>query len=101
MAITILLILVVAALLYDAYQVRRLRVSVEENTAETKSLRLKSRARIATASVQSGAVSEEQQLRRLGRASQARRIVVGGDDDSQLNQELNQQLGGEGGDNAR
>lgn len=40
--------------------------------------------------VQSGAVSDEQKLERLGRASTAigRRIVVGGDDDSQLNKDL-------------
>lgn len=38
--------------------------------------------------IQSGAVSEEQELERLGRASHGRRIVVGGDDDSQLNKDL-------------
>lgn len=38
--------------------------------------------------VQSGEVSEEQHLARLGRASSARRIVVGGDHDSQLNNDL-------------
>jgi hypothetical protein len=39
--------------------------------------------RISRASMQSGKVSEEQHLARLGRASAARRVVVGGDADSQ------------------
>lgn len=38
--------------------------------------------------VQSGAVSDEQKLEKLGRVSTGHRIVVGGDDDSQLNRDL-------------
>src|SRR6478609_1129469 len=38
--------------------------------------------------VQSGAVSDEQKLEELGRLSRGKRIVVGGDDDSQLNRDL-------------
>jgi hypothetical protein len=57
-------------------------------TTEVRELRLTSRTRVATASMRSGAATEEHELRRLGRASSARRIVVGGDDDSQLNKEL-------------
>lgn len=85
---TILLVLVVAALLYDSYNVRQLRVSVDKNTAETRELRLKSRARVAQAGVQSGPRSQEQEMKRLSRASAGRRIVVGGDDDSEQKQNL-------------
>ena len=38
--------------------------------------------------MQSGAVSDEQKLEKLGRHSSGRRIVVGGDDDSQLHLDL-------------
>lgn len=41
------------------------------------------RTRISTTSVQSGPVSPEQEGARLGRASRARRVVVGGDPDSE------------------
>ena len=52
------------------------------------SLSLNPRTRIGQATMQSGAVSEEQKLERLGRASVARRVVVGGDDDSRQKQDL-------------
>lgn len=42
--------------------------------------------------IQSGAVSEDQEVQRLGRATVGRRIVVGGDDDSQLKRDLTTQL---------
>lgn len=51
---------------------------------QVASLQLNPRTRISTASMQSGAVTQEQSLERLGRASAARRIVVGGDPDSEL-----------------
>lgn len=55
---------------------------------EVRNLRLKSRARVSEYGVQSGEVTQEQQLRRLGRSSFGRRIVVGGDDDSEQKQNL-------------
>ena len=71
--------------------------ALEENTAELTRLRIaKANSRMSRAGMQSGATSEEQLLRRLGRASVGRRVVVGGDPDSELNQNLEQQnpLGG-------
>lgn len=55
-----------------------------------KDLQLNPRTRIGgPIAVQSGPVTQEQQLKKLGRASAARRVVVGGDPDSQLNHDLN------------
>lgn len=62
--------------------------ATKDNTHEVEELRLTSRARISRVGIQSGAVTQEQKLQRLGRASIGRRIVVGGDDDSQLNHDL-------------
>lgn len=61
---------------------------------ETRNLRLKSRARVTTASIQSGPLSEEAELRRVGRHSTGRRKVVGGDPDSEQRQNLERQGGG-------
>lgn len=77
---------------YAALQVRKLRRSIEVNTEETRQLRLNSRSRITTAAVRTGADGEEQhlrQMRRLGRATRAKRIVVGGDPDSEQYAALN------------
>lgn len=57
-------------------------------TDEVRDLRLKARTRISEYGVQSGEVSHEQHMKRLGRASFGRRVVVGGDDDSQQKQDL-------------
>lgn len=63
--------------------------SVNQRVAnELTELRLTARTRIRDYGVQSGEVSQEQQLERLGRASAARRVVVGGDDDSPQKQAL-------------
>lgn len=50
---------------------------------EIKELRLTSRTRVRQAGVQSGPVSDEQVLSRLGRVSVGRRVVVGGEDGSE------------------
>lgn len=63
-------------------ELQRIADAVENNTLEVKELRLKSRARVGQASMRSGAADEVDQLNRLGRASVAQRVVVGGDDDS-------------------
>lgn len=65
--------------------VNQAAVSLEH---EVRELRVTSRARVGSFKVQSGARSEERSLQRLGRASSGKRIVVGGEDDSPLNQKL-------------
>lgn len=50
---------------------------------------LNPRTRIGTLAPQSGATSVEQKLSKLGRASAARRVVVGGDSDSELHKQMN------------
>jgi hypothetical protein len=62
--------------------------AVKNNSHELRDLRLTSRTRISDAAVRSGPLSEERLLTRLGRASKSSRVVVGGDADSQLNQDL-------------
>lgn len=65
---------------------RHLERTINSLGHEVRELRLTSRTRITTASVRSGAPSEVEILKRLGRASASRRIVVGGDDDSEQKQ---------------
>jgi len=56
--------------------------------AKIKQFQLNPRTRIATTSVQSGPVNPEQEGARLGRASKARRVVVGGDPSSEQYERL-------------
>lgn len=63
---------------------RNIVEAITENTEELRNLRLKSRVRINTASMQSGAKTDEQALARMGRATFGKRVVVGGDQDSEL-----------------
>jgi hypothetical protein len=62
---------------------------VKQEVLELKRLSLNPRTRISTIETQSGPVSEEKSGRRLGRASAAHRVVVGGDPDTQLYMDLN------------
>lgn len=62
---------------------------MEETMRRLVTLSLNPRTRLGHIAPQSGPVSREQTLSRLGRASAARRVVVGGDDDSQLYHDLN------------
>jgi hypothetical protein len=57
---------------------------------EVRDLRLVSRTRISTASVRTGSheSDEERELVRLGRASTGKRMVFGGEEDSDLHQRL-------------
>lgn len=66
----------------------RVRASFDRLTSEVRELRLTSRTRVSQALVRTGPVSEEAQLTRLGHASAARRVVVGGDDESPQKQRL-------------
>ena len=96
-AAVILLGLIFGALMLLAYLLTQVNRSNLDVVTELRELRLHYRTRIAQASVQSGAVSDEQKLERLGRASAARRVVVGGDDASVQKQNLIRQtrVGGE------
>lgn len=58
---------------------RHVVASNREVVEELRQLRLSSRARVKTMSVQSGARTEEQELVRMGRATRAKRVVFGGD----------------------
>lgn len=80
--------LALVAIVVLIIEVRHNKRAREELIHEIQELRLKSRARVGQTGIQSGAVTQEQKLRRLGRASVGRRIVVGGDDDSQLKKDL-------------
>lgn len=86
--ITLLLVVVCVLLWLILKRMAQLMDFQLQTAHEVRELRLTSRARVSKASMQSGEVSHEQKLVRLGRASTGRRIVVGGDDDSQLNKNL-------------
>ncbi len=62
--------------------------SAQDTVDEVRDLRLTSRTRVRRAKVQTGVPSREEKLVRLGRSSASTRLVVGGDDDSQLNRIL-------------
>lgn len=83
------LLVVVAGLLAAIYfHLSDLATVLRDAEEEVRQLRIHSRARVSRAAVQSGAATEEQSLVRLGRASVGRRVVIGGDPDSHLNQQL-------------
>lgn len=94
---TIYLILGQAALLFGAvvwlgWEVRQARVVVGELREAVDGLRLKSRARVSTAGVRNTPVSDEAVLARLGRASRAKRVVVGGEEGSPLHTNLSRTI---------
>jgi hypothetical protein len=82
--LTALLVLIVVAI----WRLNVLIDSVQQNTDSTENLRLTSRTRINEASIQSGPVTLEQQMTRLGRASVGRRVVYGGEAEAPLNVDL-------------
>jgi hypothetical protein len=73
--------------------VRKLNASVTAGCEELRSLRLKSRARVATARFDGD--SELAVLRRLGRESTAKRVVFGGEDESEQKKGLRRRWGQE------
>jgi hypothetical protein len=81
-----------AALGWVGWKLSDLLAYARQTQTDVSTVRLKLSTRVSRVSMQSGAVSDEQQLQRLGRASVGRRIVVGGDDDSQLNRDLTTSL---------
>lgn len=75
------IIILQVAMLVGIYN---LRSDVDKVDRRVEKLRLTRRTRQNKAVMRDGAVSPERQLVRLGRASKGRRVVVGGDPDSQL-----------------
>lgn len=95
-AIVILLILIFLALVVLILGVRNLRFDigdVVDGVTQTNKLMLNPRTRQSVAAMQSGATDEIQEGRALGRASVAKRVVVGGEDDSQQKRALQGQIG--------
>jgi hypothetical protein len=86
--LAILLVQLIVVLVVAVFYLRRLITTIEVNTESVENLRLNARTRISEVSVRSGAVTDEMTMRRLGRASVGRRVVVGGDPTSQLNKDL-------------
>lgn len=84
----ILILLSLVAVMIGIVRVREDIQAQNEKIDELKSLSLNPRTRIGQATMQSGAVTEEQTLQKLGRASVARRVVVGGEDGSVQKQNL-------------
>lgn len=90
--LTALLLLVgianVAVLGWVGWQLKEILAHVRKTGHEVSEAKTFFRSRVSRASMQSGATSPERELTRLGRASAARRVVVGGDPDSQLHADL-------------
>lgn len=93
-AVLISLILIQLGLFgWVAWKLSDLMAYARETRTEVTGIRLNTSTRQSRASIQSGVEAPEKELVRLGRASRGRRVVVGGDPDSQLSQELTHSLG--------
>jgi hypothetical protein len=79
---------IVALLLVIVVGLRAVLAATQENNAKLDALRLSGRTRQSKAAIRTGVVSEERELVRLGRTSKGRRVVVGGDPDSILTENL-------------
>lgn len=77
------------ALAWVGWKLNYIVTYARETHREVMEVKLHTRTRQNKVSVQSGPKSQEQLLSKLGRASSARRVVVGGDPDSELNQNIN------------
>lgn len=86
--LALILFTLVACTLFLGAVLRNLGHRIEYNSEELRSLRLRSRARIRDASMQSGPVTKEQELIRAGRAAQGKRVVFGGEPDSEQSRRL-------------
>lgn len=91
---------IVGLLVAILVSLRRIHFGVEANNDKLDALRLTGRTRQTTAVMRTGAVSEERELVRLGRATKGRRIVVGGDHDSSLFENLTRGVPGLDRDNS-
>lgn len=91
--IVVILILILGMMWWIAQQLNDLleyTLETQRQTSRLVELSLNPRTRIGTIAPRSGVETKEKQLSKLGRASSARRVVVGGDPNSQLNSDLNQ-----------
>ena len=89
--LTLAVLLLVTGLIVRA--LRSLEVAVQDVRDSVDNLRLNSRARVSTASVRNGSLTDEAALMRLGRATRARRVVVGGEEGSPLHTHLSRSIG--------
>lgn len=78
----------VMALGWISWKLNDLLAYAQDTSTEVSETKAFFRSRISRASMQSGETSPERELTRLGRATAARRVVVGGDPDSQLHTDL-------------
>lgn len=89
--LAMILVAVFVGALFIVFGVNPLRQDTKDMNKKIDkllALSLNPRTRIGQASMQSGAITEEQELKRLGRTSQAKRVVVGGDDESPMKQAM-------------
>lgn len=87
-AILVLLLVVVCELYFVISRLGDCLQYCRETQTKLNDVSKQVHTRQSVVSVQSGPVTQEQQLARLGRHSVGRRVVVGGDEDSQLHQNL-------------
>lgn len=96
MTALVTLLVAIAVLLVSALvMLGKVSREVRANTAETRELRLTSRARVRDAVVRTGADTtgkHVRELHRFGRQTQGKRVVVGGDEESGLHQALSRQV---------
>lgn len=91
LALLLLLLVLSVSLLWVACRMlKRCTKATQTLETEMRALRLKSRARISTLSISptDPRTQEIKTLQRLGRRSDAKRIVVGGEAESALNKDL-------------
>lgn len=89
LAILTLVVLLLLAVIIGMLRIRDEVELVMKEVAHLKQLSLNPRTRATQASMQSGAITNEQVARKLGRSSVSKRVVVGGEDEAILNQQLN------------
>lgn len=73
-------------------ELRGIRRATEKQNMTLDNLRLRTRTRQADLATRLKPETEEDVLTRVGRTTRAKRVVVGGDPDSELNQQMNRGL---------
>jgi hypothetical protein len=86
--ITLFLLLIVGLLTILCVGLWRLVEQVEDLSNNVNKLRLSGRSVQKKAVLRDGVLTNEREMTRLGRATRSKRIVVGGDPDSGLNEAL-------------
>lgn len=87
-AVCLALGLIIALLCGVVHLLSKIERNTRDSLVEIRDLRLTSRARVKRARLKTGVPDEEDQLVRLGRVAQPRRVIFGGDNDSELNRVL-------------